>query len=220
MTKVHLLGKAGKKFGKKFNLEVKHTKQLLRAIAVQREGFFNFFIDEEKKGIEYVIKRGKEFIRQGEESLSFGSDDVFIMPVPQGSLSDGAKRDLGAILTVFAVVMAFVTGNPAWLALAAVGSYIMFDGIIGLQMDDTPPKNDEPAIFGGPIQAVKQGVPIPLCYGRLEVSGAPINFGFTGTRIKQNGGWVNINNPDQNDYGSSVGGSGGGGGGTASVQRH
>ena len=46
MTKVHLLGKAGKKFGKEFNLDVKHTKQLIRAIAVQRKGFLNFFFDE------------------------------------------------------------------------------------------------------------------------------------------------------------------------------
>tara|TARA_B100001094_G_C18191020_1_gene807253 strand:+ start:2783 stop:3439 length:657 start_codon:yes stop_codon:yes gene_type:complete len=218
MTKVHLLGKAGKKFGEHFNLEVKHTKQLLRAIAVQRKGFYNFFTEENEKGIDYVIKRGSEFLREGEETLSFGSDDVFIMPVPQGSLSDGAKRDLGAILTVIAVILAFFV-NPAFLALAAIGSYIMFDGMLGLQMDDTPAKNDEPAIFGGPPNVVKQGVPIPLCYGKLEVTGAPINFGFTGTRIKQNGGWVNINNPDQQDYGSSVGG-GGGGGGNAAVKRH
>ena len=42
MTKVHLLGAAGNKFGKEFNIEVKHIKQLLRAIAVQRKGFYNF----------------------------------------------------------------------------------------------------------------------------------------------------------------------------------
>ena len=46
MTKIHLLGKAGKKFGKEFNLEIKNVKQALRAIACQRKGFYNFFIDE------------------------------------------------------------------------------------------------------------------------------------------------------------------------------
>ena len=57
---------------------------------------------------------------------------------------------------------------------------------------------------------VKSGVPIPLCYGRLEVNGAPVNFGFTTSRIRQNAGWVNINNPDQEGAGD-VGGSGVGG---------
>ena len=52
MKKIHLLGKAGEKFGKEFNLEVKHVKQLLRAIAVHRKGFYQFFIDESQKGME------------------------------------------------------------------------------------------------------------------------------------------------------------------------
>ena len=57
---------------------------------------------------------------------------------------------------------------------------------------------------------VKSGVPIPLCYGRLEVTGAPVNFGFTTSRIRQNSGWVNINNPDQEGAGDVEGGGGGG----------
>ena len=73
MTKVHLLGKAGDKFGKEFNLQVKHAKQLLRAIACQRKGFYNFFIEEQKKGVEYAFKRGEEFMKVGEEDLSFES---------------------------------------------------------------------------------------------------------------------------------------------------
>ena len=58
MTKIHLLGKAGKKFGKEFNLEIKNVKQALRAIACQRKGFYNFFMDEQEKGVEWVFKRG------------------------------------------------------------------------------------------------------------------------------------------------------------------
>lgn len=218
MTKVHLLGKAGEKFGKEFTLDVKHAQQLLRAIAVQRKGFLNFFFDEQEKGVEYVFKKGKDFLQEGEQSLSFGEEEIFIMPVAQGSfLSDGAKRDLGAILTVIGTI-AVMFGQGWGYALIIVGGYLMFDGILGLVQDDSPAKNEDPAIFGGPVNVAKQGIPIPLCYGKMEVSGAPINFGFTTTRLKQNAGWVNINNPDQDGAGD-VGGGIGGGTGAGAVQR-
>ena len=206
MTKIHLLGKAGKKFGKEFNLEIKNVKQALRAIACQRKGFYNFFMDEHEKGVEWVFKRGEEFMRKGEEELSLGKHDIYIVPIVQGSLSDQAKRDFGTLLAIIGLIV----GGPIGLGLVIVGSYIAIDGVIGLVQDDTPAKDEEPAIFGGPINVVKSGVPIPLCYGRLEVNGAPVNFGFTTSRIRQNSGWVNINNPDQEGAGDVEGGGGGG----------
>ena len=206
MTKIHLLGKAGKKFGKEFNLEIKNVKQALRAIACQRKGFYNFFMDEHEKGVEWVFKRGEEFMRKGEEELSLGKHDIYIVPIVQGSLSDQAKRDFGTLLAIIGLIV----GGPIGLGLVIVGSYIAIDGVIGLVQDDTPAKDEEPAIFGGPINVVKSGVPIPLCYGRLEVTGAPVNFGFTTSRIRQNSGWVNINNPDQEGAGDVEGGGGGG----------
>ena len=213
MTKIHLLGKAGKKFGKEFNLEIKNVKQALRAIACQRKGFYNFFIEEQKKGVEYAFKRGEEFMKVGEEDLSFGKQDIFIVPIAQGSVSDGFKRDLGGIMTVIGtilIIVGTVTGNPALVGwgtlLAGIGGYIMFDGIMGLIQDDSPGKKEEVALFGGPVNVVKSGVPIPLCYGRLQVSGAPINFGFTTRRQLTNSGWVNINNPDQEGSGDVGGG--------------
>ena len=159
MTKIHLLGKAGKKFGKEFNLEIKNVKQALRAIACQRKGFYNFFMDEHEKGVEWVFKRGEEFMRKGEEELSLGKHDIYIVPIVQGSLSDQAKKDFGTLLAIIGLV-----GGPIGLGLVIVGSYIAIDGVIGLVQDDTPAKDEEPAIFGGPINVVKSGIPIPLCY--------------------------------------------------------
>tara|TARA_Y100001972_G_C7540647_1_gene272046 strand:- start:41 stop:700 length:660 start_codon:yes stop_codon:yes gene_type:complete len=211
MTKIHLLGKAGKKFGKEFNLEIKNVKQALRAIACQRKGFYNFFVDEHEKGVEWVFKRGEEFMRKGEEELSLGKHDIYIVPIVQGSLSDQLKKDLGTLIAVVGLIFGAAGYGLLGLGLVIVGSYIAIDGVIGLVQDDTPAKDEEPAIFGGPISVVKSGVPIPLCYGRLEVTGAPINFGFTTSRIRQNSGWVNINNPDQEGSGD-IGGGGAGGG--------
>ena len=223
MTKVHLLGKAGEKFGKEFNLKVRDVRQLVRAIAVQRKGFYNYFIEEAEKGVEYAFKRGEEFIQIEEAALSFGKEDIFIVPVAQGS-SDSFKKTIGTILTIIGVILLIMSGFGFATAalttqqiaaigtlMTVVGGYIMFDGIMGLLTDDSPASQEEAAVFGGPVNTVKSGIPIPLAYGKLQVSGTPINFGFTSRRIKSHTGWVNINNPDQEGSGD-VGGSSGGGG--------
>ena len=44
-------------------------------------------------------------------------------------------------------------------------------------------KLDESNLFNGPINNTKVGIPVPLCYGKMEVGGAVINFGFTDYRI-------------------------------------
>tara|TARA_Y100001972_G_scaffold121324_1_gene165195 strand:- start:395 stop:1102 length:708 start_codon:yes stop_codon:yes gene_type:complete len=233
MTKVHLLGKAGDKFGKEFNLKAKDARELLRGIAVQRKGFYNYFIEEANKGVEYAFKRGDEFMEVNEAELSLGKDDIFIVPIAQGSISDSFKKDLGGVLTIIGVILLIMSGAGAFAAegailtsaqaagigtlLTVVGGYIMFDGIMGLLTDDSPANQDEGAVFGGPVTTIKSGVPIPLAYGKLQVSGTPINFGFTTRRIKRMTGWVNINNPDQEGAGD-IGGGGGGDGSTPNTE--
>lgn len=222
MTKVHLLGKAGDKFGKEFNLKAKDARELLRGIAVQRKGFYNYFIEEAQKGIEYAFKRGDEFMGVNEAELSLGKDDIFIVPIAQGSGSDEIKKHLGTVLTIIGVIFLIMSGAGLAVGgltvaqtagigtlLTVVGGYMMFDGIMGLLTDDSPASQDEAALFGGPVSTVKSGVPIPLAYGKLQVSGTPINFGFTTRRIKTMTGWVNINNPDQEGSGDITGGGGG-----------
>ena len=217
MTKVHLLGKAGDKFGKEFNFQAKNLKQVMRAIAVQRKGFYNFFFDEQEKGVEYAFKRGKDFIQKNESELSIGSDDIFIVPVPQGSgLSDEFKKALGTILMVVGFILLFTPLAPLGSVLMGVGSYLYMDGIMGLAMDDSPPESEEAKLFSGPVSTIKSGVAIPLIYGQLEVGGTPLNYGFTDKRVTSVAGWANINRPGQTgsgDVGGGVGGDVGGGSG-------
>ena len=219
MTKVHLLGKAGDKFGKEFNFQAKNLKQVMRAIAVQRKGFYNFFFDEQEKGVEYAFKRGKDFVQKDEGELSIGSDDIFIVPVPQGSgLDDKIKKVLGKILMVVGFIL-ILTGNVALgSTLMGVGSYLYMDGIMGLAMDDSPPESEEAKLFSGPVSTIKSGVAIPLIYGQLEVGGTPLNYGFTDKRVTSVAGWANINKPGSSstgggDIGGGVGGDVGGGSG-------
>ena len=96
------------------------------------------------------------------------------------------------------------------------------DGIMGLAMDDSPPESEEQKLFSGPVATVKSGVAIPLIYGQLEVSGTPLNYGFTDRRVTSIAGWTNINKPGSTgsgDVGGGVGGGGGGAGGADSSIR-
>lgn len=221
MTKIHLLGKAGEKFGKEFNLEAKNLKQVMRAIAVQRKGFFNFFFDEQEKGVEYAFKRGKDFLETEEANLSIGRDDIFIVPVAQGSgLDDKLKKALGQILMVVGFIVSFFV-PPLGAAMVAIGNMLYMDGVMGLAMDDSPPESEEANLFNGPANNIKTGTPIPLLYGRLEVGGSAINYGFTDRRITAVSGWTNINKPGTGggDSGGSIGGGGGGTGDSGVVYK-
>ena len=222
MKKVYLLGKAGEKFGKEFSFEAKNLKQVLRAIAVQRKGFYNFFLDEQEKGVEYAFKRGDEFVKKEEAELSLTNDDIFIVPVPQGSgLDDKFKEWFGGVLTIIGIIVSFFAPGVGAL-LTGIGSYLYMDGVMGLAMDDSPPESEEAKLFSGPVSTVKSGVAIPLLYGQLEIAGTPINYGFTDAQINTISGWTNINKPGQTgsgDQGVGVGGPAGDDDSSASVQQ-
>ena len=83
-------------------------------------------------------------------------------------------------------------------------------GIIELTMDDPDELNEEKSsLFNGPVNTTKMGVPVPICYGKMEVGGAVTNFGFTQSRVKHQMGYKFVSKPSE---GSSGTGSTGGGG--------
>ena len=99
--------------------------------------------------------------------------------------------------------------------LISVGEMLLMAGMIGLMMPEfgSDDEENESTLFNGPIQNTKMGVPVPLCYGRLEVGGAPVNFGFTKNRVTNAVGYtfVSSDNNPSGSYNAGTGGSGGAG---------
>ena len=149
---------------------------------------------------------------------NLGKDDIIITPIPQGSKKGIGKIILGIILIVVSLSMGD-TGTAARIAAAmmSIGVSLALQGIIEMTMDDPDElKEEKSSLFNGPINTTKMGVPVPICYGRMEVGGAVTNFGFTQSRIKNQMGYRFISKPSEGSTGTgSYGGtaSGGGGGG-------
>ena len=181
-------GRMGELFGEVHRLNVKTMQEAVHAIDTMKGGLRKYLIDCTENGIDFTVQRGEEFIGYDEIGLELGEDDIIISPIPRGSgkLGDYLKVIIGIAL-IIASFMVDPSGTSAATiaAMFSVGLQLALDGIIGLTTDDPDELNDaNSTMFNGPINNTKSGIPVPLCYGKLEVGGAVVNFGFTQTRLK------------------------------------
>ena len=65
-------------------------------------------------------------------------------------------------------------------------------------------------MFNGPINNTKSGIPVPLCYGEIEVGGAVVNFGFTDRRLVSHQGYEFVSKGTNSRSGTNPGGAAGG----------
>ena len=129
-------------------------------------------------------------------------------PVPTGREIEAA-RDLNRIQNAKAVTTKIIQG---------IGTSLAMQGIAGMM---TPDQNTpgQSYLFDGPVNNVKEGVGVPLLYGRLIVGGSVINAGFEEIAIGNysQGGYTKVTSGDNTYYntpresgrsgGSSTGGS-------------
>ena len=73
--------------------------------------------------------------------------------------------------------------NMARIGIQSLGVGLMMSGVTGYLTPDSPSEAGDSYLFDGPQNNVKQGVPVPICYGQLIVGGAVMNFGFVEDRV-------------------------------------
>lgn len=149
MKKVILHGKLGKRFGEVHSIEVSTPAESVAALNTLYPGFRKYLIDVAQEGVVYGIKTEKgKFVDCEYYNLKNKSNTFHFAPIPQG----------GGFLAV--------------LITAAVTTYI------GLWLQDIfkvePPRpgdvlETESYIYRGPTSVQRQGVVIPVGYGRLRV---------------------------------------------------
>ena len=211
---IYLKGRMGKLFGEHHRLNCKTVQEAMHAIDTMKGGLRQYLMDCTENNVKFTVQKGEEFLTNQTAGIELAKDDIIITPVPSGAAKDGMKElIIGILLIIIGLSIGDekVTMTKGAQMLVTVGTQLALNGIVKL-MTDEPESLDEQesTLFNGPINNTKSGIPVPLAYGRMEVGGAVINFGFTDYRITGNQGYQFVSK------GTSSGtGTGGGGGGSA-----
>ncbi|CAI2035047.1 tail assembly protein [Serratia fonticola] len=187
---IRLYGVLGVMFGRVHKLVVDTPKEAVKALCITIPGFERFLQTAKNRGLTFSVFIGKKNI--GKEELEFqGIDDIRIAPIIIGSKKSGVFQTiLGAVLVVVGVVVGVMTswtgiGGTIGYGMAMSGASMMLGGVVqmlspqpgGLARRESP-DNKPSYAFGGPVNTIAQGNPVPILYGQRRIGGAIISAGI------------------------------------------
>jgi len=206
MKVVKVYGALRKRLGQcRFEFDVATPAQAIKALCVNFPGLDKWLIDSEKDGVGYRVAIGKEHITDDLSPLvmPWSEKEVFsITPVVAG-----AGRGAGSILAGIALIglsaVSFgATGAFAGafgtagigagasgaaigsIALLKVGAYLTLSGIAQAISPQPKPTSIEESVqlesftFSNVVNTSRQGMALPIAYGRLFVGSAVLSSGL------------------------------------------
>ena len=197
---IYLHGKMGELFGEVWNLNAATVAECMNGIDCQREGKLKqYLLDCTEKGIMFTVQKGKEFLDYDNLQMNLGENDLIITPVPAGSANKLLKVIVGFVLMVGAAYL-MMTGTFAGIAgflkfaglvgMGMAGSMLLNSGMAEYMAPKKPGDQNDAFLFDGPVNTVKEGLPVPLAYGQVLVGGATISFGFTDREVSSASGFT------------------------------
>ncbi|EDW8118115.1 tail assembly protein [Salmonella enterica subsp. enterica serovar Sundsvall] len=185
MSEIYLGGELGKVFGKKHCRLIRTIYEATRALAATINGFEQYMISSERRGVTYAVFRGKKNIGQDDLGYPVTKDVIRIVPVIIGSKRAGMLQTvLGAVLVAVGVVLNFTPFAAASPFFYQAGGALIIGGVV--QMLSPQPgglaskqdaDNRASYAFGGVTNTAAQGNPVPLLYGKRRIGGAIISAG-------------------------------------------
>ena len=204
MKVVKVYGALRKKLGQcRFEFEAATPAQAIKALCINFPGLEKWLIDSEKDGVGYRVTIGKERVTDDASPLlmPWGEKEVFsITPVIAG-----AGRGGGIFAGLGLIALAVVTGGSSLafglggfglaagatatfatsfaIAAGTLGLGLTFMGIAqALSPQPEVPDFDESAqlesfSFSNVVNTSRQGLPVPIAYGRVFVGSAIISSG-------------------------------------------
>jgi len=194
MKVVKVYGALRKKLGQcRFEFDVATPAQAIKALCVNFPGLDKWLVDSEKDGVGYRVAVSKEKITEQDMSalfMPFSEKEVFsITPVIAG-----AGRGLGSILLGVGLIAAsiFIPGSTVIfgttfgkisLGIGLFGGSLVLQGIAqAISPQPGVPEFDEsPQLesfsFSNVVNTSRQGLPVPIAYGRVFVGSAIISSG-------------------------------------------
>ncbi|AOM40030.1 tail assembly protein [Xenorhabdus hominickii] len=179
---VRLYGVLGAQFGREHKLVVASPQEAIHALSVLIDGFEQFLLTAKERGLTFAVFNGQRNISRDELALS-GDTDIRIAPMIIGSKRAGVFQViLGAVMVVAG---AFMWATPYGVPLVMSGASMMLGGVVqmlspmpgGLARREDP-DNKPSYAFGGPVNSIAQGNPVPLGYGQRRIGGAIISAGI------------------------------------------
>ena len=190
MKVIKVYGALRKRLGQcRFEFDVSTPAQAIKALCVNFPGLDKWLIDSEKDGVGYRVAISKEKVSEQDVSplfMPFSEKEVFsITPVIAG-----AGRGVGQILVGLALIA--LTLIPGGLPIAGTvatkigifGGALVLSGIAqaispqpGLQDLDESVRL-ESFSFSNVVNTSRQGLPVPIAYGRVFVGSAVISSGL------------------------------------------
>ena len=174
---IKLYGILAKKFGKEFHLAVDNTREAMRALCVQVQGFEHFMLHAHEQGLEFAVFQDEQNIGETELDMSTNAKIIKIVPRVIGAGGNGVLQTiLGAVMVVVGAV-AMYFGQPWGASLVGAGIGMMIGGVAMMLMpkidnqDQNQDGNKANKGFGGAVTTVAQGNPVPVLYGQREVGG-------------------------------------------------
>tara|TARA_A100000172_G_scaffold62289_1_gene41711 strand:- start:2868 stop:3503 length:636 start_codon:yes stop_codon:yes gene_type:complete len=201
MKIIKVYGELRKKLGQAtFELDVDNPSHAIKALCINFPELTNWFLNYDEQGNGFKVTVGKQKIYKTnlKPMLEPWSerDVMHIVPVIKG-----AGRGFGQILAGALLIGLAVFGGPAVggflgtsglgkglfgaglsKALGYIGSALLFGGISELLSPAPPSFNEASKLqsfsFSGVVNVAEQGLPVPICYGRVITGSVVISAGL------------------------------------------
>lgn len=203
MVNVFLHGKLGKKFGKKWVLEISSPLEAIKAIDANRDGFLKYLMEKSKEKTKYVVLLDKKPLREQAElkiQINEEIENIHFFMAPEG----GIGQILGGLLGMAGGWGASLLGESmggwfgsflSWGGSLAfeIGGAILMQGLMDkLAKDPEPPEMEDSGpkmkstssyTFSRPLNNIAQGARVPVGYGRLRVGSTVISSSVMNCRL-------------------------------------
>lgn len=195
MVTIRLLGEAGRRFGRRFQLAVKTPAEAVRALTTQIPGLRDYLMQSSDNGIAWRVVTDDP-MGLDEKQLDWPmSKRLVLAPQPAGRGAVG-RIVLGVALVIASVAITFGTVGGG-VPLAMAGLAMIFGGVAELLTPTPKMDNVGGAVGGGPTSGrseadqlksftfdksnanTKQGEVVPVLYGERIIGALPVlSFGL------------------------------------------
>ena len=208
MVTIRLLGEAGRRYGRRFQLAVKTPAEALRALCLQIPGLRQYLMESGDKGINWRVVTDHAEGLEDEQLLWPMSKRMVLAPLPAGRGGVG-KIIAGVALVAFAILVPGIGAAAATifgtqfgaisLGIGAIGLSLIFGGVSEL-LTPTPKMPNVKGGVGGGSSATSgrsqeeqlnsfafdksnantvQGDVVPVLYGERIIGALPVlSFGL------------------------------------------